>query len=228
MNSTEIKYFNELRNKVKIASDVFKEDRFQGIWKSVIDKYPDAAHFIFELLQNADDAGASNVRIFLSENDLTLIHNGNVRFSITDPSLEKPDRENGRLGHINSITSIGFSTKSNDGGSLENKIGKFGVGFKSVFQHTDTPYIYDDNFQFKLTDYIVPELLEKDHSLRKKGETLFYLPFDKSEENKIESYNQIKRKLSDLIDPILFLQNLKEIEWQIDNQPLKTYKKGVI
>ena len=77
--------------------------------------------------------------------------NGNVRFSITDPSLEKLDRENGRLGHINSITSIGYSTKSNDGGSLENKIGKFGVGFKSVFQHTETPYIYDDNFQFKLT-----------------------------------------------------------------------------
>ena len=35
----------------------------RGVWRSVIDKYPDTAHFIYELLQNADDARATLVTI---------------------------------------------------------------------------------------------------------------------------------------------------------------------
>ena len=228
MNATELKFFNRLREKVIKATDVFKEDRYVGIWKSVIDKYPDAAHFIFELLQNADDAGASKVRIYLDEKGLTLSHNGVVQFTITDPENEKRDRENGKLGHVNSITAIGFSTKSNDLGSIENKIGKFGVGFKSVFQHTNTPHIYDDKFQFKLIDYIVPEILNEDHPERNIGETLFYLPFDKSDSDRRNSFEHIKRKLNELIDPILFLQNLKEIEWQVEGQNHKSYRKEIV
>lgn len=36
-----------------------------GVWKMVVDKYSDQAHFLYELLQNADDAGATYVRILL-------------------------------------------------------------------------------------------------------------------------------------------------------------------
>ena len=35
-------------------------------------------------------------------------------------------------------------------------VGKFGVGFKAVFQYTETPHIYDPNFQFKISKFIVP------------------------------------------------------------------------
>lgn len=67
---------------------------------------------------------------------------------------------------MNSITSIGFSAKDNEG--KFNKIGKFGIGFKAVFQYTDTPHIYDDGMCFKIENYIVPFLIE-DAQDRKKG-----------------------------------------------------------
>ena len=72
---------------------------------------------------------------------------------MTDPALE------GRygappLGHINAITSIGSSSKKSG-----NKIGKFGVGFKSIFKYVDVPHIEDDNFSFDLVDYIVPQII---------------------------------------------------------------------
>ena len=58
--------------------------------------------------------------------------------------LLQKDRKHNRLGHINAITAIGFSSKNQTLTDDVNdiKIGKFGVGFKAVFQYTTTPYIY--------------------------------------------------------------------------------------
>ena len=39
----------------------------KGIKSSVIEKYSDQAHFIYELLQNADDAGATTVHLIVSQ-----------------------------------------------------------------------------------------------------------------------------------------------------------------
>lgn len=181
----------------------FNKRSFRGVWKSVIDKYPDTAHFIYELLQNADDAKATEVNILLSEQSLIFKHNGSVHFSVTDD-----DDENITPGHINSITGIGDSTKGDENST--NKIGKFGIGFKSVFQYTDAPEIYDDYFRFRIRDYIVPERLEKDHEKRGAGETLFLIPFKEPE----IAFNEIKSKLEVLANGTLFLHNLNLISWE--------------
>lgn len=55
------------------------------------------------------------------------------------------------------------------------KIGKFGVGFKAVFQYTTTPAIYDKPFCFKIEDYIVPTKLN-DTTLQREGKTVFVIP----------------------------------------------------
>ena len=44
------------------------------------DFYPDEAHFIFELLQNAEDAGATEVVFELSAHGCSFEHNGGASF----------------------------------------------------------------------------------------------------------------------------------------------------
>ena len=39
-----------------------KNENFKGVKRVIVDNYSDQAHFIYELLQNADDAGATWVR----------------------------------------------------------------------------------------------------------------------------------------------------------------------
>ena len=153
------------------------------------------------------------------KNNLVTVpkHNGRIHFTI---SKDYPNLPN--YGHINSITGIGASTKSFDDGT--NKIGKFGVGFKSVFQYTKTPEIFDDKFQFAIDDYIVPRKLNYDHPLRCEGETLFCLPFANPE----KSYNEIHEKLRNLDNPILFLRHLENIVWwDTANEQRHEYSKEI-
>ena len=175
-----------------------------GIWKSVIEKYPETAHFIYELIQNADDALATEVMIFLFKDKLVFKHNGKRQFSITDAR-----EQYGKIGDINSITSVACSTKKDE----ERTIGKFGVGFKSVFQYTDVPYIYDDTFWFKIENFMVPTLLDSDNKFRREGETLFEIPFKNPE----KAYSEILDRLQHLNMPTLFLPHVKSITWKIDS-----------
>ena len=77
-----------------------------GIRRIVEDLYPDTAHFIFELLQNAEDTRASEASFVLSEDALVFEHNG------------RPFDE----GDIRGITDIGEGTKAED----DDMIGRFG------------------------------------------------------------------------------------------------------
>lgn len=222
MDKTEQKYFEKLQASRKEAWKVFSDDEYIGVMRSVIDKYTESAHFVYELLQNADDALATKAEFRLSKEGLYFIHNGSIRFSISNPDNKVEDKSKGNLGHLNSITSIGFSAKDNEG--KFNKIGKFGIGFKAVFQYTDTPHIYDDGMCFKIENYIVPSLIE-DAKDRKKGETMFYFPFDKTDIEKEDAYLEISNRLHHLDNPILFLHNLGEVKWKDESQQGKYSQK---
>ena len=218
LTENQLKLFNLLHQSRLDDLKTFKKKSYRGVWSSIIDKYPESAHFIYELLQNADDAGATEVYIVLKPDRLLFKHNGSRHFDVTDENAEQ-------VGDINSITGIGDSSKTEE----QNKIGKFGVGFKAVFQYTDVPEIYDDNFKFKIENYIVPTLLSNDHPDRKEGETLFVFPF----KNKEKSYKEIWDRLQNLQSPILFLRCLKKIIWREDGNGGKVgvemeYKKELI
>src|SRR5258708_992403 len=101
-----------------------------GIRRIVEDLYPDSAHFIYELLQNAEDTGATEANFILSRDSLIFEHNGRP--------FEKKD--------IYGITDIGEGTKVHD----DDKIGRFGVGFKAVFAYSETPHIWSPTFSFKI------------------------------------------------------------------------------
>jgi len=191
-----------------------KHPRFSGVFKTVVELYAESAHFIYELIQNADDALAEHIQIVLCKDRLVFKHDGKKHFNITDDRdyVCKP-------GCVNSLLSVGRSNKTEN-----EEIGKFGLGFLSVYSYTNTPYVYDDHFRFKIENIIVPVLLDSDHPLRDKGETLFELPFFEPE----KASKEIKYRLQNLDLPILFLPHIKSIRWKEDgDREWQTYTKTI-
>lgn len=215
MNQQERKYFEELVLDRQESSRAIKKKSMRGVEESVVQKYSEKAHFVYELLQNADDCNATEVHFELNQDGLRFWHNGSVHFSIISPTLENDENYTGPNGHVNAILAIGNSAKE---GETEFKIGKFGVGFKAVFQYTATPYIYDDNFSFYIKDLIVPVILDSDDAKRKRGETLFWFPFNRQDMAPSRAYMEISEKLQELDFPLLFLNHLEKLSWSVDEK----------
>lgn len=202
MTKDDERLFKELQKKRKKQNEAF-DFSMKGMIRGTEDIYPESAHFIYELLQNADDCNATEASFILSKSNLIFQHNGTEHFSITE------DREDIHpFGHINSITAY-CSTKTDKDG----QIGKFGIGFKSVYQYTETPEIYDDVFKFRIENRMIPYIIKKDHPLRNEGETLFDLKF----KNPDKDYQEILTRLESLKNPVLFLPHISRITWSVDD-----------
>lgn len=110
MNKQEALFFEALSKDRSEIADVLERRAVRGYKDSVVEKYSDQAHFIYELLQNADDACATNARFILEENRLIFAHNGTRHFSVsnycsrcTDPSIcFKEGRSRSHIGVRNS------------------------------------------------------------------------------------------------------------------------------
>ncbi len=212
MTEEQNKWFENLVKDRQDSAKTLEKHSMRGVKTSVVEKYSDQAHFIYELLQNADDAKATNSEFVLEKDGLFFKHNGSVHFTVSKPETEESDNNENKLGHINSITSVGSSNKND-----QSTIGKFGVGFKAVFQYTETPHIYDRDFQFKIERFIVPVKLVKDIE-RFENETVFYFPFDKKEMPTDKAYSDILSKLKSLNYPILFLSSLQKVKWTANGE----------
>ena len=97
--------------------------------------YSDKTHFIYELVQNADDNKSRHLELQLGENEL-LVWNDGCQFSKKD---------------VRSICSIGLSNKD------LTQIGNFGIGFKAVYAYTDLPEIYSGDERFRIRNFKEPE-----------------------------------------------------------------------
>lgn len=214
MTKKELELFELLHQERAHDARTFNKPDYKGIWAGVVDKYKEKAHFVYELLQNADDAQATEAVFTLERSRLIFRHNGSVRFTVSSVNDTK------NKGHINAITGVGNSTKDEKKG---NTIGKFGVGFKAVFQYTQVPHIYDDTFWFKIEQFIIPTLLDEDFPGRKKGETVFVFPFSSPK----LSYAEIIQRLNKLDNPILFLRNLKKVVIELPEEANIVYDKTV-
>ncbi len=209
MTDNTKRLFEKLHEDRVDSAKTLEKTSMRGLKDSVVEKYSDQAHFIYELIQNADDAGATYVRFILHRDHLVFIHNGTRLFNITDVDKEEADTKAGKLGDINAITSIANSNKDRAA-----SIGKFGVGFKAVFQYTNEPRIYDPQISFKIERFIVPSLIDDDFAEKEKIETAFVFPFNHPERSAKEAYSDILYKLQNLIFPTLFLYHLRIITYQ--------------
>ncbi len=168
-----------------------------GILRLLTQLYPDNAHFIYELLQNAEDAKASHARFTLSKESLVFEHDGSRLFSARD---------------VESITSIGDSTKADS----PTEIGKFGVGFKAVFAYTQTPEIYSGEYHFCIRDLVVPELLVSSYLGANGFKTRFVFPFDHPKKSGWQAAPEINGALQALDDAtLLFLSNICRISYML-------------
>lgn len=179
-----------------------------GIKRLLTDLYPDNAHFIYELLQNSEDTHASKVYFRLTKDQLEFSHDGKRLFDLKD---------------IESITSIGASTKRDDATS----IGKFGVGFKAVFAYTKTPEINSGSFHLRIHDLVVPEELDNRAKDSAKGlGTRFIFPFNHPEKKPYQASSEIKRTLCALGDnTLLFLNNIRVIEYTLPDGSLGSLER---
>ena len=166
-----------------------------GIRRIVEDLYPDTAHFIYELLQNAEDTGASEATFDLSADRLVFEHNGRT-FNEAD---------------IRAITDIGEGTKADDDG----QIGRFGIGFKAVFAYTETPRIWSPSYAFEISEMVLPSEIPSNLDLGDR--TRFEFPFNSGKKPQAEAFSEVRDGLEEISDNILlFLPNIGEIQWQID------------
>ena len=118
--------------------------------------YSERTHFIFELIQNAEDAGATELAFELFADRLELRHDG------------RPFTE----ADVRGVCGVGKSGKSAD----LTAIGKFGIGFKSVYAYTRSPRIYSGDEHFGIENYVRPFPVEP--QAPPSAGTLFVFPFD--------------------------------------------------
>jgi hypothetical protein len=160
------------------------------------DRYDDRTHFIFELLQNAEDAlakrgywnGKRSVRFRLVENELRVSHFGKL--------FDEPD--------VRGVCGIAESTKD------LTAIGRFGIGFKSVYAFTDRPEVYSGHENFAIESFVWP--VAAPSAQREPEETLVVLPLrNASDRDEIETGLQRLGPGS-----LLFLRSIEEIEWSVE------------
>jgi hypothetical protein len=177
----------------------------EGIAKLLAHQYSTKTHFIFELLQNAEDAKASKAEFKVFHDRLEFTHDGSKLFT---------DRD------VESITGIDDSNKD------ITAIGRHGIGFKSVFAYTHCPRIDSGDLHFELKDVFVPErvCLGPNQNGLKPHETRITLPFDDEDNPPSHPFRDlvpasIARASIDealtKLNPrtVLFLKNLREVVW---------------
>ncbi len=173
------------------------------------DRYDDRTHFIFELLQNAEDAlgrrtdpsGPRKVTFELTSSHLSLSHFG------------RPFDE----ADVRGVCGIAESTKD------KFSIGRFGIGFKSVYTFTDRPEIHSGDEDFAIKDYVQPQ--RADRTDRKAGETQIVLPLKAGDDTAQQEITSGFRHLG--AGALLFLRHIEEINWNVDGGASGLYLRNV-
>jgi len=172
------------------------------------ERYDDRSHFIFELLQNAEDAlarrsgwhGSRAVSFTLSDGALRISHFG-LPFSQAD---------------VRGICGIAEGAKD------LTAIGRFGIGFKSVYAFTDRPEVHSAGENFGIESYVWPTPAPTID--RHIDETVFILPLRKSDAKACDEITPGLQRLGPRT--LLFLREIEEISWSADDGPSGLYLRS--
>ncbi len=185
------------RSREAVAANKAKGNKHAELFATM---YTQPSRFIEEILQNTEDA-----YIRKDQDDLLCP----VRFKLFADKVEI--HHNGKdfdEDDLMSVTTFANTTKKNN--SEVNLIGKFGIGFKSVFSITEFPEIHCGGYHYKIEDY---EVLTACRPLRADAgfSTLIVLPFKRKGVE--ECYAAVKQGLIELnAYHLLFLKKLNRIE----------------
>src|ERR1051326_6964941 len=110
-------YFERIRGRASERWDQLESDpELAGPWHQLFKQVQSPRHVVSELLQNADDAGATQAFVAIEGNEFVFSHNG----------------EDFTEEHFASLCRFGYSNKR-----ALHTIGFRGVGFKSTFSLGD-------------------------------------------------------------------------------------------
>ncbi|MGA9580785.1 MAG: hypothetical protein WBR13_02305 [Allosphingosinicella sp.] len=194
MNETFHGWLRQLQEDRQLWVTANERNNFKrGIWNATVEKYADPSHFVLELLQNAEDAGATTASFRLLADAIEFEHDGRP--------FERDD--------IEGITGIGNTTKLDQ----PKKIGCFGIGFKSVYVVTERPEVHctieGERIGFAIRDLVVPELIASPSTSET---TLFRLPL--SPERSEDTLKQVQTVLAERgAESLLFLNSLRCLRW---------------
>jgi len=163
----------------------------------LVNRYDSNAHFIFELLQNAEDAlrrrdgwnGSREVRFELSPTTLRVVHYGNP-FTLED---------------VKAVCGVGETTKD------LTDIGRFGIGFKSVYAITDRPEVHSGEEDFLIEDFVFPKAAPRTN--RAIEETEFVFPLRSGDTDLFSLVADSFGRLG--VRTLLFLRQIDEISWSV-------------
>ncbi len=172
------------------------------------DRYDDRTHFIFELLQNAEDAlgrrgawnGFKRVTFNLTPASLALSHFG------------RPFDE----ADVRGVCGIAESTKD------KFSIGRFGIGFKSVYTFTDRPEIHSGEEDFAVENYVQPK--REVRRARGQDETQIILPLKSGDETARQEITEGFKRLGP--SALLFLRHIDEINWSVEGGASGVYMRS--
>ena len=207
--------------KAAIADQVLQRQDKDGMLRRALERiiqlYTDKSHFVYELLQNAEDARASKIKFEQYGDRLEVLHDGHP-FS---------------MENLQGLCDIGKSNKTDD----LNQIGEFGVGFKSVFGICETVRLYShpsqkdieagyQQFAVEIKDFTHPIDID-DQKIDVGYTTKFVFPysvgFTFSGFSAIEKLNEVlSKRLQNLgITTLLFMKHLQSIDYKIELPKLK-------
>lgn len=154
--------------------------------------YSDRTHFIFELIQNAEDAGATELTFELFEDRLEVSHDG------------RPFTE----ADVRGICGVGQSAKADD----LSQIGRFGIGFKSVYAYTSGPRILSAGESFRIELYVRPHGEAGEAGGGAGTGTRFIFPFDRPEVPPDVAVPEIAAALAAIdASTLLFLRGIERL-----------------
>jgi len=165
--------------------------------KFLANRYADRSHLVFELLQNAEDALLRRRQ----EEVPRSVHFDVTPFGMRVAHYGCPFSEE----DVRGICGIGEGTKPDD----LSTIGRFGIGFKSVYQVTDSPQVHSSDEHFVIENFVWPRSV--DPIPTEPGQTVFLLPFKTDDshvqEDLIEGLKGISARA------LLFLTQIQGIGW---------------
>lgn len=223
-----------MKNKKDIIDDLFRKrsefndpdqaETMSNLLDTVSsDIYSESQRFVFELIQNADDAAKdtnNEVHFDFIKDCLIVSHNG-IPFSEDD---------------IKALTSAGSSTKKAD----TNKTGYKGIGFKSVFGKSERVTIFSDGYQFRfdknyfdkvLPWQIIPVWTEITDLRSDIKEAVLKRRYSVSTIIEIDSVDSLEEELKELLNNgqiLLFLRRVTKISVSKYEKTIYLIEKKII
>jgi hypothetical protein len=175
-----------------------------------------------ELIQNADDAGAGTLRIDARDDSLVIVNDAG--FSRCSLERAQCDWSGGTVAEAEGRRSCNFHAITRMGGrsklGAQDQIGRFGIGFVSVYQITDTPVVRSGGVEYTLNPR-EGRARRRDVDLAPGTEFVLPWAFSNSAVREaihanvvpVDVADRVVREIADVLpSSVLFLRHLRQID----------------